>query len=274
MVSPNENDNWVFDCGLMEDISVPGGDLLGLESLDETPNGSLWSSHDFTDSAFLRTTRDVNSQMGFTGYLLCEVLMIASSNSLQWFVEFNNSYENSDDPKESRSRKRVRPRSSNATGSKACREKIRRDRLNDRFMELGALLDPGRPPKVDKSAILVDAARMVTQLRDESQKLKESNVSLQEKIDELKEEKNELRDEKQRLKTEKENLERQVKALSTPPTFLPHPSAIPAPFSAPGQVIGGKLMPFVGYPGISMWQFMPPAVVDTSQDHVLRPPVA
>jgi hypothetical protein len=34
--------------------------------------------------------------------------------------------------------------------------------------------------------MLVDAARMVTQLRDESQKLKESNVSLQEKIDELK----------------------------------------------------------------------------------------
>ncbi|KAJ6416446.1 hypothetical protein OIU84_002330 [Salix udensis] len=243
MVLPNENDNWVFDCGLMEDISVPGGDLLGLESLDETPNGSLWSSHNFTESAFLS-------------------------------VEFNNSYENSDGPKESRSRKRVRTGSSNATGSKACREKIRRDRLNDRFMELGALLDPGRPPKVDKSAILVDAARMVTQLRDESKKLKESNVSLQEKIDELKEEKNELRDEKQRLKTEKDKLERQVKALSTPPTFLPHPSAIPAPFSAPGQVVGGKLMPFVGYPGISMWQFMPPAVVDTSQDHVLRPPVA
>jgi hypothetical protein len=87
-------------------------------------------------------------------------------------------------------------------------------------------------------------------------------------------EKNELRDEKQRLKTEKGNLERQVKALSTPPNFLPHPSAIPAPFSAPGQVVGSKLMPFVGYPGISMWQFMPPAVVDTSQDHVLRPPVA
>lgn len=240
---PNENDNWVFDCGLIEDISVPGGDLLGLESLDETPNGSLWSSHNFTDSAFLS-------------------------------VEFNNSYENSDGHKESGSRKRVRPGSSNATGSKACREKMRRDRLNDRFTELGALLDPGRPPKVDKSAILVDAARMVTQLRDESQKLKESNVSLQEKIDELKAEKNELRDEKQRLKTEKENLERQVKALSTPPNFLPHPSAIPAPFSAPGQVVGSKLMPFVGYPGISMWQFMPPAVVDTSQDHVLRPPVA
>ncbi|KAJ6935324.1 hypothetical protein NC652_010367 [Populus alba x Populus x berolinensis] len=146
--------------------------------------------------------------------------------------------------------------------------------MDSRFMELGALLDPGRPPKADKSAILVDVAQMVTQLRDESQKLKESNESLQEKIDELKAEKNELRDEKQKLKTEKENLEWQLKALSPPPTYLPHPPPIPAPFSAPGQVVGSKLMPFVGYPGISMWQFMPPAVVDTSQDHVLRPPVA
>ncbi|KAF9683482.1 hypothetical protein SADUNF_Sadunf04G0018100 [Salix dunnii] len=217
MVSPNNNANWVFDCGLIEDVPVPGGELLCLESLDEAPNGSLWSSHSFNDTAFLS-------------------------------VELNNSLDNSDGLKEIGSRKR--------------------------FMELGALLDPGRPPNVDKSAILVDAARMVTQLREESQKLKESNESLQEKIDELKAEKNELRDEKQRLKMEKENLEWQLKALSPPPTYLPHPPAIPAPFSAPGQVVGGKLMPFVGYPGISMWQFMPPAVVDTSQDHVLRPPVA
>lgn len=55
-----------------------------------------------------------------------------------------------------------------------------------RFTELGALLDPGRAPKVDKAAILVDAVRMVTLLRDEAQKLKESNESLQEKINELK----------------------------------------------------------------------------------------
>ncbi|CAK7340646.1 unnamed protein product [Dovyalis caffra] len=115
-------------------------------------------------------------------------------------------------------------------------------------MELGALLDPGSSLKVDKSVILVDAARMAK--------------------------KNELRDEKQRLKTEKENLERQVKALSASPTFLPHPPTIPAPFSAQGQAVGSNPMPFVGYPRISMWQFMPPTVVDTSQDHVLRPLVA
>ena len=53
-------------------------------------------------------------------------------------------------------------------------------------MELGSILDPVRPPKMDKAVILVDAVRMVTQLRQETQKLKESNESLQEKINELK----------------------------------------------------------------------------------------
>ncbi|XWS15568.1 hypothetical protein CRYUN_Cryun34aG0011600 [Craigia yunnanensis] len=86
-----------------------------------------------------------------------------------------------------------------------------------RFLELGSILDPGRPPKVDKDVIFVDAVRMVTQLRDEAQKLRESNES---------------------------------------------------------QVVGGKLVPYFGYPGVSMWQFLPPSTVDTSQDHILRPPVA
>lgn len=55
-----------------------------------------------------------------------------------------------------------------------------------RFVELGALIDPGKAPKTDKAAILVDAVRMVTQLRTETQKLKDSNLSLQDKIKELK----------------------------------------------------------------------------------------
>lgn len=55
-----------------------------------------------------------------------------------------------------------------------------------RFMELSSLLEPGRAPKTDKAAILVDAVRMVTQLRGEAQKLKDSNSGLQEKIKELK----------------------------------------------------------------------------------------
>ncbi|KAG6423809.1 hypothetical protein SASPL_114212 [Salvia splendens] len=140
--------------------------------------------------------------------------------------------------------------------------------LFSRFMELGALLEPGRPPKTDKLVILIDAVRMVTQLRSEAQKLKDSNSNLQEKIKELKTEKNELRDEKQRLKAEKEKLEQQLKTMSAPqPGFVPATPSIPPAFAAQNQAGGNKLVPIISYPGVSMWQFMPPAAVDTSQDH-------
>ncbi|KAL9321311.1 hypothetical protein ACSQ67_013150 [Phaseolus vulgaris] len=136
-----------------------------------------------------------------------------------------------------------------------------------RFLELGSILDPGRPLKMDKAVILSDAVRLVSQLREEALKLRESIENLQGKINELKAEKNELREEKQRLKAEKDSLEQKIEAFSSQSSFL-------RAFPAPGQVVGSKLVPFMGYPGVGMWQFLPPAAVDTSQDHVLRPPVA
>ncbi|KAJ9169009.1 hypothetical protein P3X46_020479 [Hevea brasiliensis] len=148
-------------------------------------------------------------------------------------MKFDGLFGNSDGLKESRSRKstsQVRPRSSCAIGSKACREKMRRDRLNDRFMELGALLDSGRPPTMEKSAMLTDALKVVNQLQDEAQ--------------------------------------------NSGARFFAHPPAIPSPFSSPRQVVGSKLLPFVGYPGALMWRLMPPASVDTSKDPVLRSPAA
>ncbi|KAK3427122.1 transcription factor ILR3 isoform X2 [Eucalyptus grandis] len=159
-------------------------------------------------------------------------------------------------------------------GSLGDSDGVKENGSKKRFLELASILEPGRPPKTDKAAILIDVVRMVTQLRGEAQKLKDSNSSLQEKIKELKAEKNELRDEKQRLKAEKEKLEHQLKAMNAQPSFLPPPPAIPAAFATQGQAPGNKLVPFIGYPGVAMWQFMPPATVDTSQDHVLRPPVA
>jgi len=84
----------------------------------------------------------------------------------------------------------------------------------------------------------------------------------------LQAEKNELRDEKNMLKEEKEKLEQHVKLTNMQHSFLPQAPA------AKGQVGSHKLIPFIGYPGIAMWQFMPPAAVDTSKDHLLRPPVA
>jgi len=162
--------------------------------------------------------------------------------------------------------------------TKACREKIRRDKLNERFLELGAILEPGKTPKMDKSAILNDAIRVVGELRSEAKKLKDSNESLQEKIKELKAEKNELRDEKQRLKAEKESLEQQIKFLNSRPSLVPHPPVIPASaFAAPQGPAAAShklMMPVIGYPGFPMWQFMPASDVDTSNDPKSCPPVA
>jgi len=55
-----------------------------------------------------------------------------------------------------------------------------------RFNELCAILEPGKPPKADKVAILSDATRLLNQLRTEAQKLKQSNESLQDSIKSLK----------------------------------------------------------------------------------------
>ncbi|XP_019703573.2 transcription factor ILR3 [Elaeis guineensis] len=237
MGSP-ENSNWVFDCPLIDDMSVAGGDFPA------PGTGFYW------------TPQGINS----------------TSNSS---VEISGSFVDSAGINESGSKKRVRSESSSQPGSKACREKMRRDKLNNRFLELGSILEPGKPPKMDKAAILSDAVRMVTQLRSEAQKLKDSNEDLQEKIKELKAEKNELRDEKQRLKAEKENLEQQIKILNARPSFVAHPPVIPAAFAPQGQTAAHKLMmPVIGYPGFPMWQFMPPADVDTSQDAESCPPVA
>ncbi|KAJ6819709.1 transcription factor ILR3 [Iris pallida] len=260
MTSP-ENSNWVFDCSLIvDDIGVGAGDFSaeGAGGLFWTPQGINCPSNDSVENS----------------------ASLADSAGL----------------KESNPKKRVRAESSSAPGSKACREKLRRDRLNDKFLELGSILQPGKPPKIDKAAILSDAVRMVTQLRSEAEKLKDSNENLQEKIKELKfgqfqipsnnlrgeallscckAEKNELRDEKLRLKAEKENMELQIKMLNARASFVPHPPVMPTAFAAPqGQAAGKLMMPVIGYPGYPMWQFMPPADVDTSQDAESCPPVA
>ncbi|KAJ7954732.1 Transcription factor protein [Quillaja saponaria] len=75
-------------------------------------------------------------------------------------------------------RKRGRSNSCSKPGSKACREKLRRGRLNDRFIDLSSVLEPGRPMKNDKPAILDDAIRVLNQLKTEAQELKETNEKL------------------------------------------------------------------------------------------------
>lgn len=231
----DENSNWLLDYGLMDDIS---------------------------------TVVDYVAPPAVVGFTWpCEIPAVSS--------EIESSFIDFEGLKGAGSRKRLKSECSNVCGSKAGREKQRRDRMNERFMELGSILEHGKPPKTDKTAILSDAIRMIMQLRSEAERLNESNVDLQEKIKELKAEKNELRDEKQRLKVEKEKLEQQVKSMNIgQPSYLAHPTAMRGAFAAQEQAAGNKLMPFVGYPSVAMWQFMPSSVVDTSLDHVLRPPVA
>lgn len=55
-----------------------------------------------------------------------------------------------------------------------------------RFHELSSILEPGRPARTDKVAILDDAVRVLTQLGTEAQELKETNEKLLEEIKTLK----------------------------------------------------------------------------------------
>ncbi|KAJ8480143.1 hypothetical protein OPV22_023870 [Ensete ventricosum] len=169
-------------------------------------------------------------------------------------------------------KKRTRVESCAAPGTKACREKMRRDKLNDRFTDLCSVTDPGKPPKTDKFAILSDATRLLNQLRLEAKKFKQSNEALQEAIKNLKAEKLELRDEKLRLKAEKEQIEQMLKATRTAPQFITQPTA--ATLHAASVAAYSKTIPYPNYLPADMWQWIPPAALDTSQDHVLRPPVA
>ncbi|KAI3829077.1 hypothetical protein L1987_03191 [Smallanthus sonchifolius] len=168
------------------------------------------------------------------------------------------------------SRKRGRSSSCTRAKNKACRERQRREILNNRFLDLSSTLEPDRPATTDKLAILGDAIRVLKQLKSESQDFKEMNEKLSEEIKTLKAEKNELREEKLVLKAEKAKIEQQVKSMTNnlpPPGFMtPHPAAFQA---------GANKMPvFPGYGYIPMWQYLPQSTCDTSHDHELRPPAA
>ncbi|KAM3356548.1 Transcription factor [Capsicum baccatum] len=164
-------------------------------------------------------------------------------------------------------RKRGRNESCSKQGNKACRERLRREKLNERFSELCSVLEPGKPVKTDKMAILGDAIRVLNQLKTESEEYKEMNQKLMEEIKMLKAEKNELREEKLALKADKERMEQELKATAAPASFIPpHPAAY--------QPAVNKMAVFPSYGYVPMWQYLPPSSRDTSQDHQLRPPAA
>ena len=83
-------------------------------------------------------------------------------------------------------------------------------------------------------------------------------------------EKNGLREEKLILKADKEKMQERVKAMNVV-VAQGYVSAHPLTYQAAGA---NKMVGFPSYGGFQMWQWIPQTVLDTSQDHVLRPPVA
>ncbi|KAK8568003.1 hypothetical protein V6N13_105946 [Hibiscus sabdariffa] len=148
---------------------------------------------------------------------------------------------------------------------KADREKLRRDRLNEHFLELGNALDPDRP-KNDKATILTDTIQLLKDLTSQVTKLKAEYATLTEESRELTQEKNDLKEEKASLKSDIENLNIQYQqrvgtmfpwatvdhsVVMAPPYPYPVPMALPPLGAIP---MHPSLQPFPFYgnqnPGI------------------------
>ncbi|CAI5527930.1 unnamed protein product [Closterium sp. Naga37s-1] len=171
------------------------------------------------------------------------------------------------------------------TFSKATREKLRRDRLNDRFQELARELGPSATVKVDKAVLLTEAVRLLVRLRAEAASLLTSNQQLQDQIKELKVEKSELREEKSRLKAERDRLRLHLDELTAPTrtngilgqssaTVLQPQTASHASYPAHQTPVKVEAVRLPHHQHLTMWQFLPSGVADASADRFLTPPVA
>ncbi|OVA09038.1 Myc-type [Macleaya cordata] len=100
---------------------------------------------------------------------------------------------------------------------KAEREKLKRDKLNDLFFELGNALEPNRQNN-GKASILADATRLLQSLLAQVESHKKENASLLSESNYVTIEKNELRDENAIIEAEIEKLqtELQERILSEP----------------------------------------------------------
>ncbi|KAJ4826101.1 hypothetical protein Tsubulata_010948 [Turnera subulata] len=122
---------------------------------------------------------------------------------------------------------------------KADREKLRRDRLNEQFIELGNALDPDRP-KHDKATILADTLQLLKDLTAQVDKLKAEYAALSDESRELTQEKNDLREEKASLKSDIDNLniqyQQRLRASYPWATAMDHSVVLAAPHSYPYPV--------------------------------------
>lgn len=131
---------------------------------------------------------------------------------------------------------------------KADREKVRRDRLNEQFIELGKAVDPARP-KNDKATILGDTIQLLKDMTTQVKKLKTEHTALSEESRELTQEKNELKEEKVTLKSEVDslNVQYQMRLRCVYPWAPTDPSVVmgpPPPYPYPMHVIHPSMQPY------------------------------
>uniref|UniRef100_A0A2N9EPS5 BHLH domain-containing protein n=1 Tax=Fagus sylvatica TaxID=28930 RepID=A0A2N9EPS5_FAGSY len=141
---------------------------------------------------------------------------------------------------------------------KADREKLRRDRQNEHFVELGNVVDPNRP-RNDKATILADTIQLLKDMTSQINKLQSEHATLSEESCELTQEKNDLREEKASLKSDIDNLnvqyQQRVRAMFpwaamdhsvviAQPSY-PYPVAMPMP---PGPIpMHPSMQPYAFY---------------------------
>nr|CAD1822520.1 unnamed protein product [Ananas comosus var. bracteatus] len=94
---------------------------------------------------------------------------------------------------------------------KAEREKLKRDQLNDLFLELGNLLEPDRQNS-GKASILGDTTRILRDLLSQVECLRKENAALQTESRYVTTEKNELKDENTALQTQITELQNELQA--------------------------------------------------------------
>ena len=177
---------------------------------------------------------------------------------------------------------------------KSRREKLRREALNDRFMELSALLDPTAvgPFKTEKATIVTEAAWVIKQLRAELAKLSATLESMQESNLTLKKETSRVAADKAALQQDKAKLQHQLYYfMSSMPFASPPPGAVFASITGAYHLPRGtsallaqqndnaeKLAPnhFAAGTMPVMWNFPRLVVQSTTaeEDAKLRAPVA
>ncbi|KAL8476490.1 hypothetical protein ACS0TY_028963 [Phlomoides rotata] len=110
---------------------------------------------------------------------------------------------------------------------KADRARLRRENLNEQFLELDDVLDSDRP-RSGKASIITNAIQLLKDLSCEVKQLKAENALLCEESRELGQEKNELREEKASLKSDIQDLKTQNQ--QTQRFLVPWPSySFPVP---------------------------------------------